>query len=308
MSISRASLGRGPAKVTFGGATLFTRDDIIQRHAPVWEPVRSSLHGQTDKFKRDWVIKTPLMLFGLWQDLAVLFPPAIMNPSVGVSLFGTSDAAMIIHAKNNDRITYHNSQITKLIDLFLGVDSEMFAAAVEITSLIKNNGNPEDAAAYFTRDTAAYTETTFAMTNFKKTRFTAAWGAKTGFTSFVGEKGFNIAWQFDAQPQVVDGYGTVDYYIGPGGLIGGCKCIPIGPTLAQIDTHQATQAAHGALLSAGAADLTLTGTGVSVVLKGSAATESGTAFGVEPLRNGEMAWETTRGFTTGTPNAVATVG
>jgi hypothetical protein len=307
MSISRASLVRGPAKVTFGGTTLFTRDDIVTRHAPVFEPVSSSLHGDVDQFKKDLVIKHSLTLFGLWQDLPVLFPAAIMNPTVGASLFGVVDNAMIVHAKNQDRVTYHNSQITKLIDLFLGVDSEMFAAAVEITSLIKNNANPEDAAAYFTRDTAAYAETTFALTNFKKTRFTAAWGAKTGFTSFIGEKGFNIAWEFTPEAQVVDGLGTVDIYIAKGSLKGRCRCVPIGPTLAQIDAQQPLASAHGALLSANAADLTLTGTGVSVVLKGAGMIESGTAYGTTPLRNGEVAWETTRGFTTGTPNAVATV-
>lgn len=307
MSVARSSLGRGPAKVTFGATTLWTRDDLVPRHAPVWEPVKSSMHGQVDKFKKDLVIKNSLVLFGLWQDLAVLFPSALMNPVVGTSLFGTTDNALVIHARNQDRITYPNSQITKLADLYLGVDSELFAAAVEITSLIKNNANPEDAGAYFVRDTAAYSDTTFALTNFKKCRWTAAWAGKTGLTSFIAQKGFNLAWQLDLKQDTVDGLGTVDMYIGEGGLIGGLKCVPIGPTLAQIDTAQATGSAHGALLSAGQADLTLTGTSASVVLKYAAMTESGTAFGIDPLRVGEVAWETTRGFTAGVAQAVATV-
>jgi hypothetical protein len=290
-----------------GGVTLFTRDDIVPRHAPVWNPVACSLHGQVDKFKSDLVIKHSFTLFGHWSNLSVLFPSALMNPSVGTSLFGTTDAAMVILARNGDQITYHNSRITKLMDLFLGVDSELFAAAIEVTSLLANNKNPEDSAAYFTRDTATYTETSFALTTFKKSRFSAAWGAKTGFTSFVGEKGFNVGWQLDIKPQVVDGLGTVDMYVGPGGLVGGLKCVPIGPTMAQVDTQQAVGTAHGALLSAGAADLTLTGTGVSVVLKNAGMTESGTAFGVDPLRVGEVAWETTRGFASGVAAAVATV-
>lgn len=279
----------------------------MPRHAPEWQPVASSMHGQSDKFKGDLVIKHSLMLFGTWANLSVLFPAALLNPVVGTSLFGATDQAMVIHARNGDRITYHNTVVTGLASLYLGVDSELWAAAVELTSLLKNSTDPETAGAYFTRDTAAYTDAAFAMTNFKKCRWSAAWGAKAGFTSFIGEKGFNIAWQLDLKPQKVDGLGTVDLYVGQGGLVASCKCVPIGPTMAQIDTHQNAHAAHGALLSAGAADLTLTGTSASVVLKGSALTETGTAFGVDPLRVGEVSWETTRGVSAGVASAVATV-
>lgn len=310
MAISRAALGRGPAIVTLGGATLFMRDDMIPRHAPEWQAVKSSLHGRADKFKGDLVIKHNLVLFGLWQNVSVLFPAALLNPVVGTSIFGSTDSAMVILARNGDRVTYANSQITKLADLALDVDSELFAAAVEVTSIIANNMNPEDAGAYFTRDTATYSETTFAKTNFKKARYTAAWGSKTGFTSFIGQKGFSVAWQLDAKPDRVSGLGTVDYYIGEDGLTGGMKCVPIGPTSAQIDTAQAVNSAHGALLSAGAADLTITGAGtpaLSLVLKSASITESATAFGVDPLRVNEVAWETTRGFTAGVAAAVATI-
>jgi hypothetical protein len=307
MSISRANLGRGPAHVTIGGATLFTRDDLVPRHAPEWQPVESSMHGQTNKYKSDFTVKLALTLFGIWDNLGVLFPSALLNPVVGTSLFGTTDQAVVIHARNGDRLTYHNAQITKLGDLYLGVDSELFAAAVEVTAILKNNANPEDANSVFTRDTAAYTDAAFAMTNFKKCRWSGAWTGKTGLTSFVGQKGFNVAWQLDLQPEKPDGHGTVDMYIGKGGLVAGCKCVPIGPSMPQIDTAQNVHAAHGTLLSAGAADLTLTGTGASVVLKAAAMTESGTAFGVQPLRVGEVAWETTRSVAAGVASAVATV-
>lgn len=307
MSVTRSQLGRGPAHVTFGGATLFTRDDLVPSHAPVWNPVSASLHGQIDKFKADLVIEIPLMLFGNWENLSVLFPSAVLNPTIGASLFSGSDSPLVIHARNQDRITYHNARLTKLAGLYLGVDAELFAAACVFTALLKDGANPEDAGAYFTRDTSAYSETSFAKTNFKKVRTTAAWSGKTGFTSFVSEKGFNVAWTLDAQPQVVDGLGTVDMYIGPGGLTGACKCVPIGPTSAQKDTAQALGSAHGALLSAGAANLAITGTVLSVTLNNAAMVESSSAFGITPLRIGEVAWETVRGFTTGQPTAVAAI-
>lgn len=305
---TRASLSRGPAFVTWNGATLYLRGDVDSKHAPVFNPVQSSLTGQIDKTKKDLVIKNNLLLFGLWQDLTVLFPTSILNPATGASVFGATDLPMVIQARNNDRISYANTQITKLMSLHLGVDSELFAAAVEMTSIIANGANPEDAASYFTRDTNVYAApASLALTNFKKVRWTGAWTGKTGLTSFIGQKGFDVSWALDLKPVPVEGWGTVDYTVGEGGMVAQCKCIPIVPTMAQIDTAQAVTAAHGGLLSAAGADLTLTGGGASVVLKGAGMIESATVFGIEPLRAGEVVFETTRSLAAGVVGAAATV-
>ena len=305
---TRASLGRGPAFVTFNGATLYLRGDIDTKHAPAFNPVKSSLTGQIDKTKKDLVIKNNLLLFGLYQDLTVLFPSWLMNPVPGTSVFGSTDLPMVIQARNNDTISYANTQITKLLGLHLGVDNELFAAAVEMTSILANGGNPEDAAGYFTRGTTTYVApASLALTNYVKTRWTAAWTGKTGLTSFVGQKGFDVTWNSDLKPVEVEGWGTVDMTVGEGAMVAQCKCVPIVPTGAQIDTAQAVSVAHGGLLSANAADLTLTTGARSIVLKTAALIESSTMFGVEPLRTGEAVWETTRAVTAGAMGAVATV-
>jgi hypothetical protein len=311
MAITRASLGRGPAIVTWNGATFYTRADFLPKHSPVWKPVGCSLHGQIDKYQEDFLIKIPLMIFGQWQNLSTLFPSSLLNPTVGTNIFGTTDLPLVILARNNDQITYANAQLTKLTDLYLGVNSELFAAAVEFTCLIANNTAPETAGAYFTRATGSYAETAFAKTNFLKSRWTGAWGSKTGFTAIVPHKGFNVAWTLDLKPDGADGYGTQLMYIGEGGLVAACKCIPIGPTSAQSDTAQAVHQAMGSLLSAGAADLTLTAASTSptasVVLKNAGLVETTTAFGLDALRVNEHAWETTRGIAAGVAAAVATV-
>ena len=316
MPITRSQLGRGPAYVTLGGVTLYTRDDLIPKHSPVWEPVASSLHGQIDKFKKDFVVKLNLNLFGLWGNLGVLFPSYLLNPTVGTRIFGDSDNPLVIQARDGTNITYANAQITKLADLYLGVDSELWAAAVEITCILANSTNPEAAAAYFTRGTATYSETGFSTANWLKTRWTGAWGTVAGFTSFVSQKGFHIGWQCDVKPDVVDGYGTVSAYIGQGGLIAQCKCVPIGPTMTQIDEAQKlgglvsdTGTPHGALLSASGAQLTLTAaTGShSIALTSASLIDTGTAFGIEPLHQAEITFESTRSISAGIAAAVASV-
>jgi hypothetical protein len=305
MSLNRTILSRGPALVSYNGATLWTRDDIDLRHAPVWSPVKTAMYGEVDQFKRDLIIKIPLRLWGAWENLGTLFPSSVTNPVIGASIYGGSDVPLTVLARNGDQITYANAQITRLADLYLGADSELFAADVEFTALLANGVNPETANAYYTVQTGqAYSDNAFTKANFKKVRWTGAWGGKSGFTTIVPQKGFSVAWKLELRPVTADGYGTIDLTLA--GLAGGCRCIPLAPTLAQIEAQTDAQgAAFGTLLSAGAADLTLAGGASSVVLKNAGMTQHGYVFGVEPLRVGEVAWSTTRGFSAGVPAAVA---
>jgi hypothetical protein len=308
---TRASLSRGPAFLTWNGGTLFPVDNVIPKHGPEFDPVKSSLTGQIDKAKKNLVIKHSLKVFGLWDTttLGVLFPSWLMNPVPGTSVFGTTDLPLVYQARNGDKITYANTQITKLVNLHLGVEKETFEAELELTSLIANGANPEDTAAYFTRATGTYSApAALVLTNFLKARWTAAFGLVSGLASFVGQKGFDVSWTADLKAVEVEGWGTVDMTVGEGGMIAQCKTIPIGPTGAQIDTAQAVTAAQGTLLSAGSATLTLTGGTHSVVLNGAAILESATQFGIEPLRVGEIVFETTRALTAGALGAVASVG
>lgn len=313
MSIDRASLVRGPAIVTMTSTTLrtfYTSGDILARFGPVWNAINTSMYGQVDKFKKDLVIKVPLRLWGSWENLDVLFPSYALAPVAGASIFGSTDVPWAILARNGDKLTLANAQITKLANLFLGVDSDLFAADIELTAILKNSTAPETANAYYTIAAAqSYTDNAFAKTNYKRSRFTGAWGALAGFTAIVPQKGFNVSWEFDARPLVADGYGTVDFTVGENTFKGLCKAIPIPTTMAQLEAQAAAQGvAMGALLSGLSADLTLTGSAGApiIVLKGAGIVEHGYAFGAEPLRQGEVTWETTRGFTTGAPAAIAT--
>lgn len=316
MALDRSLLARGPAIVTYGGNTFYTNADILSRFGPVWNPVSTSMYGQVDKILVDRVYKLPLRLWGAWEHLAVLFPSYAMSPQVGASIFGSTATPLVILARNGDQITYANAQITQLANLFLGVDSDLFAADVEFTCIIGNSSgstmfDPEDANAYYTAVTGqTYTDGAFVKTNYKRVRFTGAWGAVAGFTSVIPQRGFQISWDLDFQPLTCDGLGTVDFTIGENVLQGSCKCVPIQPTRAQLEAQVAAQGVPlGTLLSANVADLTLTGNGGGpvVVLKNAGITEHGYAFGIETLRQGEITWTTTRGFTAGVPDAVASV-
>src|SRR5882672_4069843 len=137
MSIARSILARGTGYVTYNSVNFFARDKISVRHAPSWDKVLTSHFGPVDAVKKGLVLKIPLRLWGAWENLSTIFPSYLMNPIPGTSIFGTSDVPLVIQGRNNDRITYANAQITKLSNLYLGVDADLFAADVEFTALIK---------------------------------------------------------------------------------------------------------------------------------------------------------------------------
>jgi hypothetical protein len=310
-TITRASLVRGRGYVNYNGANFFSREKIDVRFAPAWEKVSASMFGPVDKYKKDLVLKIPLKLWGAWENLSILFPSYIMNPIPGTSIFGASDVPLHIQGDNNDYITYTNAQITKVSDLYLGVDSELFAADVEFTALIGNSNNPEDAGAYHTRGTNTYSDGTanFAKTNYKRTRFIGAWGSFAGFSQITPQKGVKVSWAVDTKPVAVDGLGTRDMSIGDDGVICQAKLIPIGPTIPQIKAVSQEETPHGTLGSAESADLIFTGNGGDpvITLKNACLTDNGLVFDSQDLRVGEATWETTRGFASGVPANVSTV-
>ena len=310
MAVSRANLIGGPAKVTWNGITMFSREDIGASFDATWQELLTSAHGVIDRVVTDRMIKVTLRLWGAWENISVLFPTTLLNPTVGTRIYGTADLPLVIHKKTGiaERITIHNAQITRLANLYLGVDNQVFAADVEFTGLIVKDGDPEGAASYYTIDTAAYTDITFVKTNFAQRRTSAAWGLAP-FAVFQAHKGWNLEWELGLTPEYNANVGTVDMILT--GFHARARCIPLGPTVAEIEARmlfQGTGNPLGSLLSDGDDDLIITGVGpaTTLTLKGACITAWKPLFGAVPLLNGEVTWETTRGFTAGVAGAIAT--
>lgn len=317
MSVSRANLIGGPGKVTWNGMTLFAREEVGASFEATWQDLVASHQGIIDKVVTDRQIRIPLRLWGEWEnaggtgDITKLFPSAVLNPVVGTRIYGTSDLPLTMVKKTGSAeiITVHNVQLTRLANLYLGVDSNIYAADLEFTGLIKNSGNPEDANAYYTIATTTYSDTTFEKTYFNQQRWGAVWGASP-FDAFQFHKGLNIEWEMGLEDEYNANVGTVDKILTS--FMGRARGIPLGPTIAQIEARMNYQGSGnplGSLLSDGDDDLVLTGAAPSsvITLKGAAITNWRPVMGATPLLNGEVTWETTRGFSSGTGAAIATV-
>lgn len=312
MSIARASLIGGPCKTTFGGATIFSKSDVPWEVNVQSADVDTSMHGdRIDESVYDATVKVTVEGWGDWSSLAVILPTSYTQPVIGSRIMTDADVPLVCAGNDGNGasaqiLTMIAAGITKLPDLYLGVDKPIFGP-MEFTGVVGTGLDMETASSLYTISAGAYSDATFAYTNFKQQRYSAAWTGKTGFTAFQAQDGWTISHDLKLEPVKIQGR-TVDFKII--GYQCMAKCAPIGPSQANIDAELRVQGVgnpQGHRLGANGADLVITGvSGVTVTLKNAAMKGGGFRFGNKVLRNGEFAWVSTVGFTTGVASARAT--
>lgn len=328
LSISRANLpGSGAPKIAYNGATLWTRGDVMipLKHNLIEQT--SSMYGRQTKTRGGRKIEINLPIYGFWNNLSVLFPSYILGFNPGARIFGSTDVPMVLTAKNGDAIHLSNVQLTKLANLKLKANEQIFSADATFTALVGNNKTVVTAGAavsgntnwtsYLATPTApfycvgtgvTYAEGDFPQANFKSLAWTGAWGSRTGFTNILTQDGWDISWEVKTTDDIVDGIGPVDMFIDQ--FWASAACIPVGPTLAQLEAgvdFQGTNAAVGADVAADSDSLVLTDGSATITLTKAAMIETGLVFAPAKKRIGKTVWEATQGFTTGAPNPMAVV-
>lgn len=310
-SIARATLpGAGAAKITYLGVNLWTRGDVVVPLRQALKEQVASMYGRVTKTRDGRSISIDIPLYGFWANLSTIFPAYFLSGLPSARMFGTSDTPMTLVARNGDQIVVNNCQITKVANLKLQANAQIFSANVTFTCLISNNTSPNAANAFYTISTGnAYTEGNFPQANFKSQTWTGAWGTRTGFTTILTQEGWSIDWEIKTTPDLVDGIGPVDMFTDL--FWAKATCIPVGPTLAQLDSNldfQGTNAAVGADISADSDNLVLTDGISTLTLYACAMIEGGLVFGPAKKRTKATIWESTRmGFTSGAAPAIASV-
>ena len=310
-SITRANLpGAGAAKITYNSAVLWTRGDVVVPLKHALKEQVTSMYGRVTKTREGRMIEVSIPLYGFWANLSVIFPSYFLNNIPSARMFGTSDTPMTLLARNGDQIVINNCQITKVANLKLAANQQVFAADVTFTGLISNSTAPNAANSFYTISTAnSYADAGFPETPFKSLTWQGAWGSRTGFTTILTQEGWTVDWEIKTTPDLVDGIGPVDMFTDL--FWAKASCIPVGPTLAQLDTandFQNTNAAVGADISADSDDLTLTDGTSTLILKACAMIETGLVFGPGKKRTKMTVWESTRmGFSSGVPPVIASV-
>ena len=312
LSISRANLpGSGAPKITYKGATLWTRADLMIPLKQSLKEQKSSMYGLVTWTRDGRMIEFEIPIYGFWQSLSVLFPSYILNGIYGSRIFGLTDTPLTIVARNGDQIVLNNVQLVGITNLKLKANEQIFSGNAKFVALIGNNLSPNTPNAYYTITTgAAYVDSGFAQANFKALAWTGAWGARSGFTNILTQDGWDIDWQvkFLSPDDLIDGIGPVDKFFDS--CLPKISAIVVGPSLAQLDAavdFQGNNATVGADIAAESDPLVLTDGTSTITLAVSSVIETGLVFAPGKKRIAKTTWQGTLGFAAGVPNAIAAV-
>lgn len=306
MPIQRSTLKTGPAVVTFDGSTVYFKNGLTLTESLETFDVTADHIGKFDSRVRDRKVVIGGTPAGEWEGLTMLFP--YLAAAIGTRLHGDTDRALVIHALDGTRYTYHNAALTKMPSLIFKA-TETLLGPVEWTARVKDNTEPTAAASLFTRDSAAFAAASFVTANVKTQPYTLNWGAAP-WDAFRTVDGVTVDFALKWQDLPVDGYGVLDQILED--LEVTAKFRPLGVTQAAIDAKLLLQndagAALGSSLNARGTDLVITGSDVHVIVRGAAARGFGQEFGMGKLRNGEMDVVATRTFDAGVALPLAYVG
>lgn len=308
MPLQRSALVKGPCKIVRGAQTMFSKGDVEIRIIHDEIDVDSSAHGRgIDAVRASRRVEVSFTPVSDWSYRTTLFP--YLDPTIGDRIFGDSDTPLVITGKNastDNVFTVLASAVTQMPNLFFGVTDTLYGP-VTFTGVLGNNMDPDDDDSLFTVGDASYSDTTFDPGSLAQQRYTAAWGAVTGFTSIYGQEGFTVESQLQLEDLKVDGALLDMSIVGVNFM---ARCIPVGPSIDQILTNSRIGGSGNDLgdrNSDNANDLVITGSGVSCTLEQAALISSGYRFGDTVLRNGEVGFKTTRQFSSGTPGALMTL-
>lgn len=304
-SIDRTTIITGPALVTYGGQSFWSKGDVtlkpIVGKVAVTTAAFAEVHGRiNDKkvevsFEPSGRFTAPL--------LAVLFPYAAMN--IGASVYGPNDKVLVIHSRAGTKLTVPNAAITKLPNLRFGV-SQTIQGAITFTGLLKNSTAPETAGAYWLVETAGYPgDTGFSTADIKTLAYNSSWGAGAPWASFLTETGWDVSFNLSLASQMVDGLGTVDMTLQE--LKVEASGIPVGPNetevLAKMQQNQVMGSSY-----ATADPLNISATGVYFRLANAGLTDADLGWGSQRKRIGQCKWQATRTVTAGVPDPLYYIG
>lgn len=207
MAVDRTLIIKGPAKITFDSASIFSLDDIRVRWITNEFEVRTTAFGRTARRVRDRRIEvdvTPAM----WSDLTKLLPYA--TKQIGDTIFGATDKSLVITPRNGAPLTLANAAVTQLPNLTFSVDKPLLRP-MRFTALCANNSNAATAANWFAFGSPA---SDVALTGFDGSKiYNDLYSVARNTVTYRSEAGFNVDFTLGLVPDQVDGDAVVNYRI-----------------------------------------------------------------------------------------------
>jgi hypothetical protein len=309
--ITRQQIVRGSASLAIGAvANLFSQEPVSAGFEMTTSEKTNDAYGKLDEVLRDCIGKITWRPDGTATAniLEALFPSAFATPSIGTSLFGSTDVATVVHSLAGTKVTFHSTAVTRMPSLRLNTQETAFSGDCEITALVKNATARTAANSVYTIETAAHPAVTYDIDNLLGGYYLGAWGTGGDEVEIQPEDGWDVEFDVDLEQHVVDGAGTVNYSIN--GVSARAKCRPIN--LSETDIVDAMNiqdsgAVIGASMRSGK-DLVIAATGgLTVTLREAELRTGPLSWGRNELRVGEIGFEAHRKIESGLPTSLFSV-
>lgn len=311
MSITRSSVLKGPGYFVRDSVTFHTNGIIAATPNLTRFDIATSRSGKVDERTDDVTWPVTFTPTGELSEalLGALYPAGYLNPTIGASIFPSSDKTLAItgitHTTGNV-FTLKATALTKMPVLNLSAARTLFGEA-EFTGIRQDNTPwSTDGSIGALSDQGSPAATDSDPANIPTEPADAAWGSI--ITSFETEAGWTVEPTLTLTPVKTDREGTIDMTIADVGFL--AKCRPMGTTMAQVLNNmslQGTSMARGVSTRTRSADLTLTTTAITCVLKNAALVTAGFRWGATELRQGEIGFVTSRAYSTGAYGALMTL-
>lgn len=302
--IDRTLILTGPALVTFGGQSFWSKGDVKVDFTNTYFAIGTAHFGDVDKRVSDRKVEVSFEPEGRFTTglAAVIWPYGAT--AIGASVYGDTDRALVIWARDGKKLTLPNASITAMPDIRLGVGATI-TGSIRFTGLLANETDPSSAGAYYALASESYPgDAGFTVGNIRTSAYTAAWGETPPWDDFKTEAGWVLSFGLNLRPQMVDGLGTVDMTLA--GLSVTAKARPVGPDETDILTKMLPETGLGNSIAAASANLVLTGNIAVATLYNAAITASGFEYGAGK-RLGDTTWEATRTITAGVADPLFTI-
>ncbi len=322
--MNRTALVIGPAKYTFRGATFFSKEDVTISHEKETFEVNTSVHGKVDERAIEHVVKASITPEGRFtQEIlnALILP--YTNMTLGTSVVGyttsgfgvitatnsNTDFPLVCSGADGEKHTFRAAYVSKPPDIILSATKTMLGQ-IEMTGIRGNDMDWEDEdGIYIHASGGEVADATFDPADILVQPYTAAWGAIAGFDSFETEDGFTISFNPTFKNITTDTAGTLNVVLEKMEVM--AKCVPIGPTSAEITAafaYQGAGNARGHSLAAKGDTLIITGGGTDVCNIANAALKTGGfRFGATVLRQNEVGFVAARTFSAGVSQPLFTL-
>lgn len=304
MAITSTAVQRGPALVTFGGATFYAKDGI-RVSAPLQNTkLQSDNWGNLHAIREDAMHVVSFTPVGEWENLTVLFPYDVSD--IGAGIF-TGSAELVIHWKTGQKRTYHNVALTKMPDIILSAGKTLFGG-VEFVCLTDAGTEIGASNSLYTDAALSYPgDSTFSESAVKTACYTVT-HADFNPTTLVTEGGVVVSFDLAFLDEKADCEGTYDKVLTNLGVK--ATVTPLTHTKANIGLVDGSGRKRGENISQGAETLTVVNAaaGVYVYVYGAQATDIQYAAGNGTRHIGQITLEAVKSFTAGVPDPLYYVG